>query len=201
VTDEAVDIPRQPETDDHVGVGLDVLSAPEPVTEVIEAEVPIPVPPQPVPAQPVTATVDESAVDVTCPSCGVVGRVYGSRRASGDFCRNCDYPLFWAVERVAPAPQEVADSGLRRLPGTAGRAALASLRCPACTEPNKPSAHLCVRCGADLRPVAPVVVVAEEPEIEPMPEPVRGFWPWWAWAVAVVTMVAALGTALLVLYA
>jgi rubredoxin len=137
------------------------------------------------PAPPGVVTAD-LPVDVVCPTCGTPARVDGVRRESADFCATCDYPLFWAVERHPAALNEGSDTGLRRLPGTAGRASLAALRCPSCTEPNAPSATHCARCGAELRP-APVVVELP-PEPEPEPEPVVVVVPpppWWQswWAI------------------
>jgi hypothetical protein len=117
---------------------------------------------------PAVVTVD-LPVDVVCPSCGTPARVDGVRREAADFCATCDYPLFWAVERHPAALNEGSDTGLRRLPGTAGRASLAALRCPSCTEPNAPAATHCARCGAELRP-APVVVELPPPPPEPEPE-------------------------------
>lgn len=192
MSDGTLDIPRQPEADETVG--LDVLADQPPVAAVAAV-----VPEQVAPAAP-TATVEEGAVDVTCPSCGTVAHIFASRRGSADFCRSCDYPLFWAVERVAPPASQVGDNGLRRLPGTAGRAALASLQCPVCTEPNKPSAQLCVRCGAVLRPVAEPEMVEPEPEAEPEPEVVVQKTPWWVWAIAASLVVATLTAIFVVIY-
>lgn len=134
-------------------------------------------------------------VSVECPSCGTFGRVDFARRAAGDFCSVCDFPLFWARDRVPAPDAATADgSGLRRLPGTAGRAALASLLCPSCTEPNPPSGELCVRCGEPLRPVAAPAPVAEEPELEPetMPEPAFRWWPYVAASVAALVVLVTL---------
>lgn len=181
MSDDILDIPLQPGAAELSPA--EVLSPQEAATDVLEPADTV-VAPAPSAPEPTTATPPASYVDVTCPSCGAVSAVAESRRAADDFCRSCDYPLFWAVERAAPPAQEVADSGLRRLPGTAGRAALAALACPACTEPNPPAALVCGRCGADLHP-APVV---EEPEPEPVfvePEPVVEEPPnrWWVWLV------------------
>lgn len=125
----------------------------------------------------------EQVVDVTCPGCGAMSQVDAARRFADDFCRHCDYPLFWAVERVALPVDQGGDSGLRRLPGTAGLAALAALQCPACTEPNPPSAVQCGRCGADLHPKAVTVEAAPEPIVEVVAEPEPAGTPWWIWAM------------------
>ena len=90
---------------------------------------------------------------VTCPECGPMATVDMARRQAEDFCTNCDYPLFWARGTViAPSGQDTGAS-LRRLPGTVGRAATASLLCPHCGEPNSPTAEICVRCALSMHPV------------------------------------------------
>lgn len=128
----------------------------------------------------------DARVSTECPSCGTVGWVDFARRDASAFCVVCDYPLFWARERVSVAGDEPGDGGsLRRLPGTAGRAALASLLCWNCTEPNPPAGVSCLRCGADLSgPPAPVVQDAPVPELavtEVAPDkPFR----WWPYIVA-----------------
>ena len=139
---------------------------------------------------------------IDCPQCGTQGSVDLARRDATDFCRTCDYPLFWARERIVPPVGEtVADAGLRRLPGTVGHAALAALACPVCTEPNQPTASVCVRCGSDLHPVVvpePEPEPLPVPEPEPEPEPVPPSWwhRWWpivlAGAVAVIVLVVLL---------
>ncbi|WP_066589124.1 hypothetical protein [Cellulomonas timonensis] len=100
-----------------------------------------------------------------CPQCGLPGSVVGSRRSAEDFCRRCDFPLFWAGDRVERAlVDEGVQDSLRRSPGTVGSAALASTPCPACAELNLPSATTCVRCGSGMEPPPPVVVIAPVPE-------------------------------------
>jgi len=131
---------------------------------------------------------------LTCPECGSVAMVTVNRRDAHDFCRNCDYPLFWVPSRVVLAPSTgPADQSLRRLPGTVGRATIASLTCPHCAEPNAVSAVNCVRCGQLLRPVA----VAPPPEpvyvAPPAPDPVVDVVPdrripWWVWALVCVVL-------------
>src|SRR4051812_10367015 len=108
--------------------------------------------------------------DVACPSCGTVSRLDQMRREADEFCRVCDYPLFWArsTEFAEGAAAEGHGESLRRLPGTAGRQAPASINCPACTESNPITELFCIRCGADLHP-APVIVI--EPPAPPPPPP------------------------------
>jgi len=130
---------------------------------------------------------------VTCPECGQLATVDMARREAEDFCRNCDFPLFWAKGTVITPSGEETGASLRRLPGTVGRAATAALMCPHCSEPNSPAADICVRCSRSLHPVdipePEPVVVAPPPEPEPEPEPERGF-DWW-WVVAIVTVLLA----------
>ena len=118
---------------------------------------------------------------VTCPECGEMATVDPGRRKSEDFCRNCDFPLFWARPTVILASGEETGASLRRLPGTVGRAATAALMCPHCGEPNSPVAQTCVRCLLSLHPVeAPPPPVYIAPEPEPLPVPVgRDFPLWW----------------------
>ncbi len=90
---------------------------------------------------------------ITCPECGTTASVTLNRRDSVDFCRNCDYPLFWTPSKIIRDPADSSDESLRRLPGTVGRATIASLACPFCYEPNALSAQTCVRCGKPMHPV------------------------------------------------
>jgi predicted RNA-binding Zn-ribbon protein involved in translation (DUF1610 family) len=174
MTEDVLHVPVQPEPPAEEGVADDARAVP----------VPLPV---------------QLTVDVTCPSCGRMARIDAARRDAADFCATCDFPLFWAVERVPlPGGQAVGDSGLRRLPGTVGRAALASLACPVCTEPNAPSAVHCVRCGNELRP-RPVVVAAPAPPppvVVQEPEPRRVWWPYVLAGFVVVTILAGLAVLL-----
>ena len=134
---------------------------------------------------------------VTCPECGQMATVDMARRQAEDFCTNCDYPLFWARGTViAPADQDTGAS-LRRLPGTVGRAATASLLCPHCGEPNSPLAEICIRCALSMHPVeipepAPPPIVEPDPEPEPEPEPEPGFPWWWVVLIAVCVIIIAL---------
>jgi hypothetical protein len=135
---------------------------------------------------------------ITCPECGTVAMVTLNRRQSDDFCRNCDYPLFWVPSKIRLGlAGDGGDASLRRLPGTVGRATIASLACPHCSEPNSLTAELCVRCGLSLHPVEappplPVVYVPPPPPPEPEPvEPDTG-WAWWAWLLICLTGAAAI---------
>ena len=136
---------------------------------------------------------------VTCPECGTVAMVTLTRREAADFCRNCDYPLFWTPSIILMDRARLSDDSLRRLPGTVGRVTVAHFPCPHCAEPNQLTAIDCVRCGRPLRPVhyepAPIPVYMPPP---PEPEePERGI-PWWVW-VGVALMV--ITVTLILLYA
>ncbi|HVF04095.1 MAG TPA: hypothetical protein VNA20_04590 [Frankiaceae bacterium] len=145
-----------------------------------------------------------TVVEVTCPWCGVRSVVDPARRESGDFCPGgeapCDFPLFWAVDRwpaaaAAAEPDDVGEASLRRQPGTAGRAWVAGLPCPACREPNDPERDDCARCGAALRPVA--VVAPPPPPPAPVAPPAPAPWwrTWWALWWALVALAAVVATA------
>ncbi|MDQ1397678.1 MAG: hypothetical protein QOG64_2937 [Acidimicrobiaceae bacterium] len=136
--------------------------------------------------------------EVLCPGCGTESHFDQLRRDSSEFCRVCDYPLFW-VRTTAFALDQIdtdGENGLRRLPGTAGRVAAASLFCPSCTEPNPVAAVLCIRCGSDLHPRK--VEPPPPPPPEPEPEPVvlvvapPSRWPWILLALAVLILVISL---------
>jgi len=123
---------------------------------------------------------------ITCPECGELSLIVPGKRRSEDFCRRCDFPLFWARSAIVMPSGESTGASLRRLPGTVGRADTAALDCPHCGEPNSPAAVLCVRCGKDMHPIAPpppVVLVAPPPPPEPEPEPEAEF-PWW-WVLVI----------------
>ncbi len=133
---------------------------------------------------------------VTCPECGQIAQIDPAHREAGDFCRKCDYPLFWARSLVVLPSGEDTGASLRRLPGTAGRAATASVPCPHCGEPNSPIADNCLRCGLPMRPVAapppePEPVFVPMVEAEPGPEPPEDY-PWW-WVLLVVLSVVVIG--------
>jgi hypothetical protein len=127
-----------------------------------------------------------ATVDITCPTCGTVSYFEELNRDATAFCRVCDYPLFWARNtRLADDSADDADTGLRRLPGTAGRVAIATLDCPVCTEPNPVTGVVCIRCGSLLHP-PPAAPAPEPPPTQPVyyvpppppPPPKRVIWPW-----------------------
>jgi len=132
--------------------------------------------------------------DLTCPECGTVTELPAIRRAADEFCRHCDYPLFWTPSAVpAAVGGATADATLRRLPGAGGRQRIGSKVCPECGELNPLGETACLRCGADLDARAPEPVFElPEPEPEPVvePEPEPGT-PWWWWAVLVAVLTAA----------
>jgi uncharacterized paraquat-inducible protein A len=130
-----------------------------------------------------------------CPECGSSAMVTLNRRESRDFCRKCDFPLFWTPSTVLRDPTaQSAEESLRRLPGTVGRATVASQRCPHCAEPNALSAQVCVRCGLSMHveapppPPEPVYLPPPEPVYyEPEPEPDRI--DWWVWVLIGLSLV------------
>lgn len=140
----------------------------------------------------------ESMETVTCPECGRATAIAVHRRDSASFCPSCDFPLFWAPTRVVlDAEGRAADDSLRRLPGTAGRATVASLTCPHCAEQNQISASVCLRCGRSLHPepvyVAPAPVPVPVPEpVVVEPEPERRSWGW-LWIVALIVAIILVG--------
>lgn len=134
------------------------------------------------------ATEPSSQELVTCPECGTVAMITLNKREARDFCRNCDFPLFWtpsAIQREADG--STAAETLRRLPGTGGRATVASVPCPHCAEPNAITAAFCSRCGQSMIVVAPPpvpepVYVPPPPVVVAEPEPEKSV-PWWVWAL------------------
>jgi hypothetical protein len=156
----------------------------------------------PVPAaEPATAPTayagaSSATEQVVCPECGATAVVTLNRRESADFCRTCDYPLFWTPANVLRSASDgSAEDTLRRLPGTVGRATVASQPCPHCAEPNALSAQVCIRCGRPMhleeRPAPPPPPPAYVP---PPPEPVyvvpKRRIAWWVWALLALGVVA-----------
>lgn len=128
------------------------------------------------------------AEQVTCPECGTVAMVALTRREADDFCVQCDYPLFWTPSKIVLGSTATAGDSLRRLPGTSGRATVASVPCPHCAEGNLVTAEVCIRCGGlmDPPPVEQVVVAAPPPP-PPAPEPVATT-PLWVWLLGGATL-------------
>jgi hypothetical protein len=126
---------------------------------------------------------------VVCPACGTVSYQHIERTADG-FCRECDFPLFWAGGVVLGAGAGGADDGggSRRYPGLVGRATPAAVvACPVCAEQNPITGIYCLRCSSELYPrPAPVLApppppAPAPPPPPPPPEPVpvgRRIWPW-----------------------
>lgn len=142
-------------------------------------------------APPLAVPTPTSAPDeqVTCPECGTVAMVALTRRDSDDFCRQCDYPLFWTPSKIVLESGSTTGDSLRRLPGTSGRVMVASVPCPHCAEGNLLAAVLCARCGGDMNPPVPAPVVAAPPPPPPAPAPVpRQPVPWWVWALGGTTL-------------
>jgi hypothetical protein len=199
-----------------------VLTAPAPVATqvaVIDAP-PVTAPAEPAPDQfattelapvdstgPAASTVAATmppalAETVTCPECGTIAQISLNRRESMDFCRTCDYPLFWTPSNVVRDGSGVSAESLRRLPGQAGRATIASLPCPFCYEPNALSAQTCIRCNRPMHPVeeppppAPVYIAPPAPVVVEQPKKVA----WWVWALlalgaaALIVLVVLIGT-------
>lgn len=174
------------------------LAAPPPLAAVDAAPDAMPVP---VAASPET---DHARELIVCPECGTTAMIVLNRRDASDFCRSCDFPLFWTPAAVLreDSMRSVEDS-LRRLPGTVGRATVASVACPHCAEPNQLSAQTCVRCGRPMHlepeapPPAPVYV--PPPPAPVVVEPDRGV-PWWAWLLVALGVVAIVALLLLAHY-
>jgi hypothetical protein len=129
---------------------------------------------------------------IVCPECGLRAAIDPAQRRSDDFCKRCDYPLFWARSAVVPLSGEETGASLRRLPGTVGRAATASVPCPHCNEPNSPTALICIRCGRSMLPdpepepePEPVYVAPPPPE----PEPEKAFPLWWVVVMCVCLLI------------
>jgi uncharacterized paraquat-inducible protein A len=140
--------------------------------------------------------------DITCPECGTVTDLPAIRRSADEFCRHCDYPLFWTPSAVpTTTPGGNADTTLRRLPGAGGRQRVGSKVCPECGELNSLRETHCTRCGADLDPKPPEpepepVVFAPEPEPLPVPierEPSTPWWVYWLGLTVLVTLIFIIG--------
>lgn len=146
----------------------------------------------PAAAAPLSTRMSEELI--TCPECGEISTIDIARRRAEDFCPACDYPLFWARSAVITPSGEETGASLRRLPGTVGRAATAALNCPHCTEPNSPTALVCIRCGGDMHPVAPPPLLEPEPVYvappPPAPEPeIEDDRFWWILGIAIAVLI------------
>ena len=138
---------------------------------------------------------------VTCPECGAPAVVTVNRRQAEDFCRHCDYPLFWTPSLVVLDAGGLGQDSLRRLPGTTGRAMTASVPCPHCAEPNPLSAVNCVRCGLSMHvqaPPPPPEPVYAPPPPPPAPAPPEKHVPWWVWLLVGLLVAAAITVGILV---
>ena len=165
--------------------------SPAETTVVINGGLPVeaapPAPPAPASPAPPASPSASAPERIICPECGTAAVVTLNRRDSADFCRQCDFPLFWTPTAIVrDDAARLSDESLRRLPGTVGRVTVASIPCPHCAEPNLLSAQTCVRCGLPMRVVAAApepepVYVAPPPALEPEPEPDKRV-PWWVWA-------------------
>jgi hypothetical protein len=159
-------------------------------------------PPVEPPTQVVPAAGRPTAIN--CPVCGALGQVDPTRRDAEDFCAHCDFPLFWAKDRIPLAePTEAGDDSLRRLPGALGRVVIASVPCPHCNELNLPTASVCARCGLSMHYVPappPAVPPAPLPPPQrslptPEPEEPERLWIWWVVLITVFVL-AGIGLAL-----
>ena len=141
--------------------------------------------------------------EVVCPECGTTATITVNRREAEDFCRRCDFPLFWTPAAIVlDTSSGPASDALRRLPGTAGRVTVGKLACPHCQESNPVTNTHCVRCQGDLHPVLPPpppAPVALPAPVEPEePEPEDGL-PWWVWAGISLTLALAIALLIYVL--
>jgi len=139
--------------------------------------------------------------NVTCPECGAPAVVTVNRRQAEDFCRHCDYPLFWTPSLVVLDSGGLGQDSLRRLPGTTGRAMTASVSCPHCAEPNPLTAATCVRCGLSMHvqaPPPPPEPVYLPPPPPPAPAPPEKHVPWWVWLLVGLIVAAAITVGILV---
>lgn len=143
----------------------------------------------------------ETMPTIVCPSCESSTFVDEVRRDATSFCPNetCGYPLFWSTAPVAAGAVTsgepvTGDTGIaRRSPGVEGRMHLVHIPCPDCNELNAPDREVCVRCEIDLHPV---IVVAEAPEPEPVPEVVaveESGWAAWILVAVLLLFLAGIG--------
>lgn len=103
---------------------------------------------------------------LTCPDCGAAVTTTPGRRSAGDFCTQCDFPMFWARPSDLTVATANSDDALRRMPGVDGTRAVAQVACPTCAELNGLDARFCLRCSGPM--VLPTPAPAPEP---PAPQP------------------------------
>lgn len=131
-----------------------------------------------------------------CPDCGAMVTTTPGGRSSGDFCPQCDFPMFWARPSDLTQPVASSDDALRRLPGVDGTRAPTQVSCPSCAELNPPEAAICLRCARPM--VLPTPTPAPEPPAPQPPAPVVvveeivecHHWP--TWLVALVSVLVTL---------
>jgi hypothetical protein len=121
-------------------------------------------------------------VTFECPGCGTVVSLATVQNSAEEFCRVCDFPLFWAEQaQVQLVAADTADAALAaarlRRPGAAGRQTPVGESCPSCGEINVADATFCHRCGSPMR-LQPVTEVVPEVVVE-APEPPPVVVPWW----------------------
>jgi hypothetical protein len=179
--------PTDPVVEQEGALAPDVVETPAPAGDADPTQ-----PTQSTPSLPTVVTETSSARrEVTCPECGTVATIAVNRREAEDFCRRCDFPLFWTPAAIVmDTSGGPASDALRRLPGTAGRVTVGRLACPHCAEMNPVTETHCLRCRGDLHPPippAPQAPVALAPPPEPTPEPEKKT-PWWVWAGLALTL-------------
>jgi ssDNA-binding Zn-finger/Zn-ribbon topoisomerase 1 len=177
---EASGAPPDPLTDPLTEPLTDPLAGPlaGPVPSADEGDAPSTTPPAPEPSAPAPGVSRQE--QVTCPECGTPAPVTLTRRESADFCRRCDFPLFWTPTTIQLGETAAAEESRRRLPGTGGRVTVASAACPHCNEANSLSATVCGRCGLPMVVEERVAEVAPPPPPPAVPER-RSLW--WLWVL------------------
>lgn len=170
---------------------------PDPVVEPSAVEQPTVETPAPAEDTIVFSEPQGARREVVCPECGTTATITVNRREAEDFCRRCDFPLFWTPAAIVlDTSSGPSSDALRRLPGTAGRVTVGKLDCPHCRESNPVTESHCLRCQGDLHPViapppAAPVALPPPPAPEPAPEP-DPVTPWWVWAGIALTVLLAI---------
>lgn len=147
----------------------------------------------------------ESGLPVrNCPECGNPSHVLTAHYTADEFCRYCDYPLFWAPGTPAAVlPVATSEASRWRKPGEAGRVPEGSKECPACGELNDPNHTHCWRCRSELYPKPPVPAPPPPPRrvrvpAAPAPAPWWYLWRWWILAGGAALVAVAVTVVLLV---